>query len=238
MLSPLKIIFRLGTPMVPSAYPIHLDALVAYALTRSRLGEIDDGADADENVRVLASRLPFAKHEQDGEWVWKASALIPVGVKERSVRMWTRKTNAYDFAVRAANNGLMIGARTKNMLDAGVKFAGGIDTARGLLKNQFDFYPVEAVSEMHAWCIGDINEIEALLAPESGLLTHLGKRSRVGHGQIESVDIEVCEEATQKWRDRVLPWRENEHCVPIQAAFRPPYWAAENRGNAFVPVTL
>ena len=126
----------------------------------------------------------------------------------------------------------------KNALAAGVRFTGNIDTARGLLKNQFDFYPVVSISALSAWCIGDIDELEALLPPESGLLTHIGKRARIGHGRIRSIRIEHAEEATDKWRLRVLPWQESPNYLPIQAAFRPPYWAAENRGMAFVPTEL
>ena len=98
--------------------------------------------------------------------------------------------------------------------------------------------PVVSISAMSAWCIGDIDELEALLPPESGLLTHIGKRARIGHGRIRSIRIEHAEEATDKWRLRVLPWQESPNYLPIQAAFRPPYWAAENRGMAFVPTEL
>lgn len=238
MLAPLKITFELAEPMVPSAYPIHLDALTAYAVTRQRLAQI--GADdlSDDSIRALANDLPFGKAERDGEWVWQASALIPEEVGEQAIRMWTRKTNTQDYANRAADGTLLVGARTRNALAAGVRFTGNIDTARGLLKNQFDFYPVVSISALSAWCIGDIDELEALLPPESGLLTHIGKRARIGHGRIRSIRIEHAEEATDKWRLRVLPWQESPNYLPIQAAFRPPYWAAENRGMAFVPSEL
>lgn len=238
MLSPLKVTFELDTPMVASAYPVHLDALVAFAITKAAIAGMDADSLSDEGVRALAAELPFDRHSHGGEWVWKASALIPDQEGEQSVRMWTRKTNTADYAQRAAAGTLDIGARTKNALAAGTKYAGAIVTVRGLLKNQFEFYPVKEVFHLSAWCVGDIDLIEPLLAPESGLITHLGKRTRIGHGRIKSVSIKEHSDAAENWKIRVLPWAESNAYVPVDAAFRPPYWAVENRGAAFVPVDL
>lgn len=236
MLAPLKVTFMLDTPMVPSAYPIHLDALVAYALTQTKLAAMDKTVQSNESIRQLAADLPFAKEARDGEWVWQASALVPEVVGEQSVRMWTRKTNTYDYATRAASGAIELGARTQNALADGKLYAGTIDTARGLLKNQFEFYPVAEVFQLSAWCIGDIDQLETLLAPESGLITHLGKRGRIGHGRIRSVEFSAAPDAAERWKLRVLPWRESDAYEPLVAAFQPPYWAVENRKAAFVPV--
>ena len=238
MHAPLKITFNLATPMVAAAYPIHLDALVAYAKTRQTLSLLDESEVSDASIRTLAEVLPFDKVEKNGEWVWQASALMPEGQGDQSVRMWTRKTNVYDYANRAMTGTLEVGARTLNALSAGKTHVGTIDTARGLLKNHFDFYPVVAVQRMIAWCVGDIDEIESLLAPETGLVTHLGKRTRIGHGQIQSVTVEHAEEAHEKWSQRVLPWQAAEDDILVQAAFRPPYWAVENRAMAYMPAAL
>lgn len=237
MLTPLKVTFHLDSPMVPAAYPIHLDALVAYAATQSALNAADEDI-PEGDIRSLAAELPFAKHEQDGTWVWKASALVAEDIGEKSVRMWTRKTDPFDYARKVDQNILDIGARTKNALAAGKPHAGGIDTVRGLLKTNFDFYPVIEVFRLSAWCIGDIDRLEALLAPESGLLTHIGKRGRIGHGRIRSVVLSECAQATDAWKRRVLPWRESGAYEPIQAAWQPPYWAPEGRARAFVPYDL
>ena len=238
MLTPLKVTFRLDTPMVATGYPIHLDALIAYAVTKQAIGGMEEADLSDESIRSLADSLPLERHEQSEGWVWKASAVVPVKQGESAVRMWTRKTNTADFAARAAGGLLEIGARTQNALAAGVPYTGVIDTARGLLKNQFDFYPTVEIFEAAAWCLGDIDMLEMLLAPESGLITHLGKRGRIGHGHIAEVEIETCPDAAHLWKQRVLPWQESREYVPIQAAFHPPYWAAENRAAAFVPIGL
>lgn len=234
MLAPLKITFYLDTPMQRSGYPIHLDALLAYAQTQSRLAGIDPNDVPQGRLRELAEALPLAKAEQGAQWVWKASALIPEDRGEKSVRMWTRKTDTEDFAKRAASGQLEIGVRTQNALKAHKLYAGTIDTARGLLKNMFEFYPVEQIHRLTAWCVGDINEIESLLAPEAGWITHIGKRTRVGHGRVKAVTVEEHDEAMEKWKLRVLPWAEPGY-EPIQAALRPPYWAVENRGLGYCP---
>lgn len=237
MLTPLKITFNLDTPMQRSGYPIHLDALIAYAQTQAALGGMDAEHTPQGMLRDLANDLPLAKADKEGQWVWKASALIPVAYGDKSSRMWTRKTNTEGFAQLAIAEMLQIGVKTQNALNEGKPYAGVIDTARGLLKNMFQFYSVEEVHQLNAWCIGDIDLLENLLAPESGWIAHVGKRTRVGHGRVKSLKIEEDEEALEKWKLRVLPWLEPGY-EPIQAAFRPPYWAVENRSTGYCPDLL
>lgn len=227
-MDPLKVTFELGTPMVPSAYPIHLDALVAYAITAKALAAGGD-LDGVQKVRSLADALPFASETRDGKKVWQASALIQESVSVSGIRMWTRKTDPYDYAARMANGDIK--SRTK--MDEMKPYALKIDTQRGILKNAFQFYPVKMVNKAVAWCIGDIDELENLLQPESGWLTHIGARGRVGHGLVQRVTIEPDPLAQQNWKLRVLPWQESDEYYPIQAAFQPPYWAAENRTQAY-----
>lgn len=237
MLTPLKITFELDTPMVRSGYPIHLDALVAYAQTQSRLAGYAPEEEPPGSIRTLAEDLPLGKSEQDGEWVWQASALVPERFGEKSVRMWTRKTDVADYAERVLKAHIEIGARTQSALEKRAPYAGKIDTARGLLKAMFEFYPAEEVFSLSAWCIGDIDLLEPLLAPESGWITHIGKRTRIGHGRVKSMTITEDAAAHENWKRRVLPWQEPGY-EPLQAAFRPPYWVAENRAFAYSPAGL
>lgn len=247
MHAPLKVTFHLDTPLVEAAYPMHLDALIAYAKTQSELSMIEPGeAPEGARIRSLAENLPLAKIERDGEWVWQASMLLPEGFGEKATRMWTRKTDESDYAARIFGGKLQVSTRTRNALglvsDASGQrppakpYAGKIDTARGLMKNLFEFYTVQCVERLVGWCVGDIDEIEALLAPEAGHITHVGKRSRVGHGRVKALTIEEDPAAAEQWKRRILPWRESSNYEPIQAAFQPPYWAIENRKLAYCPV--
>lgn len=242
MFTPLKIIFEMDTPMVPpSGYPLHLDALLAYAITQQHLGEMAQGFKTpvpDMRLRELAHNLPLEKSGDEGDnWVWKASALIPVEMGDHAIRLWTRKTDPYDYAERVKDGRMEISTSSKNALEQGKKYAHAIDTVRGILKNYFQFYQVASIRKMEAWCVGGRDAIEELLAPESGLLTHLGKRSRIGHGRIRSVTVEPCPDAVEQWKQRVLPWQEKGY-LPVQAAFRPPYWASENRQTAYCPPVI
>lgn len=238
MFAPLKITFRLNTPVVATGYPIHLDAIVAYAVTRREIGSVDFGDVNDMTIRELSARLPLASCNHESGMVWKASALVCNQPGGQSVRMWTRKTNPYDYAERVMSGQTEISTRTRNLLEKGEKYVGAIDTQRGLLKNQFEFYSVKEMPTLEAWCVGDIDELESLLAPEAGLITHIGKRGRAGHGRVVSVVIEPCDEAELLWKNRVLPWRESDDYEPLVAAIRPPYWAIENRVLGYCPKNL
>ena len=237
-MEPLRITFHLSTPMVAPAYPIHLDALVAFAVTEQRLADPDTPKDC--LLRDLAEQLPLARHEHPQGWVWQASALIPSDVGEQSIRAWTRRTNTDDLSERIGRKEIEIGARSHNALfgDSPRQNAMKLDTQRGLLKNMLQFYPTVEIRKLEAWCIGDIDQLGYLLDPGTGLISHLGKRGRIGHGQIISVDIDGDETAHEQWKKRVLPWRESADYVSVQAAARPPYWSPENRQNTFMPVTL
>lgn len=239
-MEPIKITFEMDTPMVPpTGYPLHLDALLAYAMTQQKLGSMAQGYEEPVPgmlLRELAQDLPLEKESRsDDNWVWKASALLPQEIGDHAVRLWTRKTDPYDYAERVINGSMEVSTATQNALKSGKPYAHAIDTARGALKNQFQFYQVANIRKMVAWCVGERDLVEELLSPESGLITHLGKRSRIGHGRISRVTFEHDTEAVELWKRRVLPWQENSEYIPVQAAFRPPYWAIENRCLAYCP---
>jgi CRISPR type IV-associated protein Csf3 len=238
MHTPLKVTFHLDTPVAVSAYPLHLDALIAFAVTRREIGMGDFANMPEQQIRELSAKLPLAQEVRNGQPVWQASALVCADPGEQSVRMWTRKTNPYDYASRVADGSLEVGVRTQNALKREELYVGTIDTVRGLLKNQFEFYPLVEMRSLEAWCVGDIDEIESLLAPEAGLITHIGKRGRAGHGRVSSVEVEVCDEANDLWKLRILPWQESKDYEPVLAAVRPPYWANENRIMGYYPISL
>jgi CRISPR type IV-associated protein Csf3 len=226
--TPLRVEFHLVEPIVAAAFPRHLDALVAFSVTKTAL---DGGAcDPSTPIRDLAADLPFAKLEKDGDWTWAASALVPDGIGEQHVRMWRTHTPVFDYAERFAAG--QIKTRTKLPLKP---FAQVIDTQRGPMKNMLERYPVQYVSKFEAWCLGtDIDEIENRL---SGIVA-LGARRRVGHGLLKAPpSVFVDERAHELCRLRVLPWKEGD-AVPLQAAVRPPYWAPEMKRQAFCPPLL
>lgn len=242
---PLKITWGLATPLVTSGNPIHLDALVAFAKTARSLSEAALLGDVPKDllVRDLANELPMEKEIRGADWVWQASALRPLENSPilHGMRFWTRRTDSYDIARRTGLN------QFETMTQRGRRLAGEpekppkvlkpyamkIDTARGIDKNMYKFYPTKTLSQVQAWCIGDLNELHDLLAPEAGYITHIGPRKRSGHGQVCSFEIIEDEQALIHWSKRVLPWP-HEGAVEMSLATCPPYWAPENRRTSFI----
>ena len=222
-MQPLRLEWTLATPMVASAHPLHLDALVAYAVTERALrdGLVTQGLIAD-----LANELPIQRAVRDGSWCWQASALTLEG-GQHSMRYWTRKTDAHDLARRIEAG--QIAGRYKFPLKP---YAIKIDTVRGMFKQHFKFYPVRQISKAVAWCVGNPDELGELLDPAAGLVTVLGAKARMGHGRIASLDITVDERANELWQRRVMPWSV-DGSVPVRMAVRPPYWQVENVMDAY-----
>jgi CRISPR type IV-associated protein Csf3 len=238
-MKPLRLEWRLITPIVTGGQPLHLDALLAYAVTQEALGAtVKEGASSNqrESIRTLAVHLPLEKSVQGDEWVWMASAIRPcVGAaRSHGMRYWTRKSDADDIAHRYEQGQIMMGKRVVPGLPPPLKpFALPVDQSRGLFKQMFKYYPIKVLTTVEAFCIGDRDRIEELLTPENGFVLSLGARGRIGHGLIGSFAITEDSAATERWQERVLPWQV-PGTVPMQLAVRPPYWDVANQRNAFV----
>jgi CRISPR type IV-associated protein Csf3 len=225
-MDPLRVEFDLVTPMVLPAMPIHLDALLAYAATEDSM-RYGSGSDRVRDLAIPTLESILGKHEQEGEWVWMASALLPQEVGNTSLRMWTRKTDPYDIAERMENG--QIHTRAKFPLEK--PFALNIDTVRGQLKNHFKHYAVREVGNLIAWCVGDAEEIHDML---DTYISHIGHRRRSGHGQVSAIRVVEDNAAHSQWKLRILPWQEIGY-QPMQAACQPPYWAVENKKTVYCP---
>ena len=225
--TPLRLTWQLASPIVVSAYPLHLDALVAFAVAEEK-------ARQTAGVQDLAATLvlPLESEHRDGKSCVKASALLPLEPGEHSMRMWTRKSDAYDYAARIEAGHFDV--KTKFPLKPhGLKF----DTQRGTFKQMFKFFAVRHVRTVQAWCIGDMDRLTELLAPEAGFITYLGAKSRMGYGRVLEFDIQHDEAAADHWQRRVLPWP-SVNTVEVEAAASLPYWEVKNRGVAYVDPEL
>lgn len=209
-------------------------------MTQRDLIDIEDEPTV-EAMRALGEQLPLDKHEQDGEWVWKASAITPAGDVVNDSRSFTQRRDRVEYAEGVRDGAIQHGRHRAGSEMKPYQFQ--IDTLRGVHRNLLGFYPVQrpldgALLELNAWCVGDRDLLESLLLDETRRPSHLGARRRSGHGRIVSVRIEADEAAHEKWAMRIRPWAFNEDDAPIQAAWKAPYWLAENRGAAFIPVGL
>lgn len=242
-MQPLRVEFQLSGHMESPTMPIHLDSLIAYAYFQKTLEEHGQG-----EISQIIQQLPLEKFERDGLWVWKASALSFEGVSDAGMRHWTRKTVIPDYyATSVADGSIERGqkqtgnidiAREKNLSAMRDKngnpklFSQKIDTVRGDMKSELQSYPVFTASKAVAYCIGDREELEMLLNPEMGLLTNIGKRTRLGQGKVVSLQITEDKQATDLWKRRILPWHEDGY-LGIEANVIPPYWDISGRRAAW-----
>lgn len=238
-MEPLKVTFRVTGGIVPPAFPMHLDAILAFAETRDSLHYLEEGGVSVSALRELANTLPLERHEHEGEWVWKASAIMPdVERLATTGRIFTQRRDKADYCLRVGAGEVQHGRHTPGKPLEPYQYQ--IDTLRGVHRNLLGFYSIQegftGPLDLAAYCVGNRAAIEEILT--SGRVTHLGARRRAGHGCIESVRVEVDETAHEKWKLRVRPWRMLDDDAEIQAAWRAPYWAKENQGQAFCPANL
>jgi CRISPR type IV-associated protein Csf3 len=243
-MDPIRVEFILSGHMEIPSMPIHLDSLLAYAVYQKALEEKSQG-----DIRSIILGLPLGREERNGKWVWQSSALLFENSSSAGMRHWTRKTVIPDYYAMelecgAIERGRKLSGKTG---EAAIKnkhalcnkdgtpkhFAQKIDTVRGSMKNDLQAYPVRDAATATAFCLGDADQIEALLDPGMGLLTHIGKRARLGHGKILEVRITPDPMAKDLWKQRILPWQENDNYMDIEANVVPPYWDATQRIQAW-----
>lgn len=239
-MTPLKVTFQVSGGFVPPPYPLHLDALLAYAQTYDALDDVAEDPGIAQ-LRALAADMPIQRHVQEGEWCYMASALMPDGPVLNDARFYTQRMNQDDYSTRVGDGQIQHGRHKPGTQME--RYQIQIETARGVHRNLLGFYPVQhaasgagAILRLVGWCVAERWWLEDRLL--GGRITHLGARRRSGHGNIQSVSIEDDQDALHNWMLRVRPWKMREDDLELQAAWKPPYWAPENRGRAYCPQTL
>lgn len=221
-MEPFKVTFRFESPLVvDSEYPIHLDALIAWAVSdEAEQGGSDDAwAEADD----LSFVLDAAENEHGR--VWKASRLVFTPCTERIPMNMIRKSNP-GAVLEDYDAGRFAHARAVNL----------IKTGSGQYRAYQMFINYQWMVKAEAWGVGDIETTKELL----GRLRNVGKKGANGFGRIESIDVAPCDKAEVRWRLRVLPlgmdgvpgvdYATGYHCL------RAPYWKKLNRVEALEPI--
>lgn len=233
-MTPLKVTFELCTPMVFGGNPIHLDALAAYAMTQRELPFLEDPQESD--YAKIYEDLPFDKHHQEGDWVFKASALIPLdSPMAHSSRFYTLRNNEMELAEKAGAGIIQYGKMKsgKELAPHALK----LDMIRGAQRNLLAYYPTTEVSKMVAYCVADEEQLQEILI-DYGYIKHIGSRRRSGNGALQSITIEKCEASEVLWVNRVKPWPLVDDDVQVSGATKAPYWSPENRQIAYCPVDV
>lgn len=204
----LQIDCRLAGPWAPQAKGAHFDSLLAHVLVNR---EVRGANLRRQDYAEIIADLPLDKHENG---VWKASLFHPVGWLGQERRCVIGKTDTQEMSILIANGV--------------VETKGGatIDTIRGIAKNAQLFITIEHTQGLRAWCIGDRDEIESLLAD----VTAVGVKNRMGFGALLPFEdgafwrVQPCDDAHLHWMRRNSPTQLIAESYPAFGAWRPPYW--------------
>ncbi|OLP04587.1 type IV CRISPR-associated protein Csf3 [Rhodoferax antarcticus] len=221
----LKVTFKLASPIfIDSEYPIHLDALLAYACAQEleKSGEDDCWNKIDGHMASI-----LAKTDGD-DWVWKASKLF---VKAKSELMFSnqiRKSDPdmyFDDIHTEDQNGVFV---TGFMKDGSARKINPetfkIDTASGQQRGYQWLTASRWVKDVTAYAVGDLDAVDYYLREH---IRFIGKVGRNGYGRITAIEVSShdCED---DWMQRVLPLNHpgKSGCqyAPVQACIRAPYW--------------
>lgn len=234
----LKVTFKLAAPILrDSERPVHLDALVAFALAEEHTvlslgGEDVDAWESAKDLSEIFERTS-ASADSPGDWVWKASWLQfnPVLSKE-----WVNQTRRCEPDRYYDDLGkYWVGSGKKNELGVGDKF--GIDTGSGQMRGYQWLNCTQWSDQAEAWAIGDQDALTHYLSR----IDHLGKKGANGYGRVVSVTVEAAaEQDADKWMLRTLPLelagRVGEQYELVTATLRAPYWDKLARVVAHEPL--
>ncbi len=212
---PLRITWKLATSWCRPARGLHLDGLLAWALVQEAL----HAGRVFETFEEIICTLPLEKHTVGADWCWKASLIMPTGLRGVEMRYMTAKTNLADFAEKMTDGSILGKPLTT------------IDTVRGAYKLDAFWYSTEHADGCEAWCVGDPERITALLDH----VHHLGKRGRLDHGRIELWSVDEDAAAAEKWRLRAMPEPEDGF-IPAVGRLQPPYWKGEGTRPIWMPI--
>lgn len=212
-MTPLRITFTLDRPMRVPEYPIHLDALLAWAVVT------EAGTMGHDNPLDAQEQLPLASEGAGEGAVWCASQLIFRPESSADPLLLTKR-----FELEAI-------ARKQGTLIAGgpTKIPMGTGPYKAFVLNE----PMAWVSCAVAYAVGEAERIGVLLKR----ITHVGKRRGIGMGRVSAIDIAADARATHAWRCRIMP-TPMEGYEAIEATTRPPYWKRENRRVAYIPTHI
>lgn len=231
-MEPLKITFEINGAMVLPDRPLHLDALLAYVYTQSRMFMLEAPYSKDDLI-ALGEDLPIERAGEGDNWFYKASALQPVGKLEHTSRFMTTRHSDVGLAEAMAKKEVV--NRRDTLPHPHMSHKSVVDLSRGALRNSLIYQHIAVVDKMVSYCIGDKDSLINDLS--SGYITHLGKMRRMGLGLIKSISVEVDEEAKVKWQERVRPYA-IEGDIQVSSPIRAPYWSKEKDTLCFMPSYL
>ena len=216
-MKPLKITFRLQTPMVVPERALHFDALVGAAIYK-----IAERAGADDPL-AASEDLPLGRLVgPDGRWCWQASQLQLI---RNGGVFWQHYVRRFALSQWADDRARGAWEGRKEAIPIG----SGPQKAYALVQ------PLAWVSSATAWCIGDAEALGSLLRSE---IFALGRNTRMGWGRIREITIEDAPQGeVDWWRRRTIPSSCPTERLPghfaAMATMRPPYWERGARQEVY-----
>lgn len=214
MIENIKITFQMRTPIAFIGM-IHFDAVLMSALIiREIRRPFDDPA--HNLAAVLRKAMPLELVTLDnGKQVYAASVGFAQGCV--SIARWKKRWDE----------------QNDDRVDFGQKKA-HIEHKRGHFK-QYDMpLIILSTQEMVFYARGDAKKTETILK----CLSHIGKKSSQGYGEIREKQIEVVDYDWSLWRDgqpmRALPMMK-EGCLVQFQGYSFPYWDRRNQDVCIVP---
>ncbi|OFA16384.1 hypothetical protein A4U49_07710 [Acidithiobacillus ferrivorans] len=226
----MEVTFTLATPMMlNSEYPVHLDALIAFAVSRDaeKQGSDHPWEDANDLSDIFDRTAGEGKR-----WVWKASQLV---VTQRHL---SRQLYSMTNAVRRTDTGRFFGDleagywRPRSKLNPETF---RIQTRKGQQRG-YQMYLVTAdVCEVKAWAVGEMDAVRYYL----GTIDHLGKGGNNGYGKIVETSVSACADEDQwrlRWMPEGEPGKPGVSYAPVNGCLQQPYWEDYRHHRVMEPV--
>jgi CRISPR type IV-associated protein Csf3 len=252
MFKPLKIIFNLVSPAVPSDNGLlHLDGILSYAVLQDELKRTPNsqGRSYEDMCANLKNILDVEK--KGNESVYKASCIqfIETDPIYAGTQLCFIRRTSIDKIAEAKHNfdqngqsslssdeyhpGSMLADITSRGEYKSMR-ADKINLKSGKYRNYTLFYPSVFAKKAVGYCVGDKEEIERLC---NQYIKYIGRKGGSGAGVVSSLTVEVDEAAHDEWEMRAFPW-EVPNYAPMQGNASNPYWDVSKNRTVWVPVNV
>jgi len=204
MINNLKITFNLdGTGVYYDPYePIHLDALLAWALAPFHC----KGEPPTRDSEPFDIPLPLDKWKIGEEWGWKASALFPEDVTAESIQFWRKKFRQNRIELTEGSPNLQ----------------------NGIYREYNTPIPLLLCHKLVAYAVGDRGRVNQILRKH---IKYIGKKRAYGKGRVISVETEIIGNDYSMYKDGVSTRFLPSENASRRCRIRPPYWSNWRKVN-------
>lgn len=198
-LNPLKITFHLdGTGLYYDPYePIHLDALLAWALMPFHRQKGDNPPTRES--QPIDVPLPLGKWQIGNHCGWHASALFPEGDTAESLQFWRKKFRQNRIELTKGSSNLQ----------------------NGVYREYNTPLPLCLTRSMVAYALGDRGRVHQILRKH---VRYLGKKNAYGKGRVINIDVEIIDTDYSLTKDgKAMRFLPDDNGIR-RVRMRPPYW--------------